>query len=316
MKRFMIYVKGMFILVSSFFLIFVAGCSNSPTSPQSASTSVQSTLLKIAQSDSSVASFQSNYNEDDAMTIYEDESDTKIFPIKEGQKLRIVSQNFTYTTSGDTAYGTYVQTFEGTLCVQTTNSNGRDTVIQKPYSTTVTRNLIFVKVGSDTNNPLHNWKLVAVSLPEGGTAISNVKITSITVYLSNGDTLQVNNPNSYFISRATGKMYERWKDMPFFHAGQSMTVKVTINSAYADTDFVTITHDADINGLHRTKQKFNLISSNTSGNGYVKVYQKTFTTGPWHGYFNAVINAFSNASVSDSSSPVEESSWGVPYLVN
>ncbi len=313
--------KNLLIFGTASFLIFMVGCKNAPTDPGAieATTNTQA-MLKLAESDSAVSSFQPNYDEEGAMGVLTSDLGLNIYPIKVGQKLRLVSKNFTYTTSGDTAYGKYTQTFEGVLFIAASSSpdsSRRDTVIQKPFTSVVTRNIIFVRTGN-TNLPVMNWKIVAVSLPQGGTAISNVNISQVTVFLASGDTLIVNNPNDYYMYRENEghkNKYKWWKDIPEINEGSPVTIQVKVNSAYADTDFVTLTHGADFRGYHREKMKFNLISSAPSANGYTKIYQQTFTTEHSEGYFHAVINAYSKQEINDNTSPVEISSWGVPYYV-
>ena len=88
-----------------------------------------------------------------------------------------------------------------------------------------------------------------------------------------------------------------------------------LTSAYADTDFVTLTFGADRFGMHRTKKKFELISSTQNGNVYDKVYEQTYRTHQYVGFYHAIINAMPKQVVFDDATPVEMESWGVPYFV-
>ena len=65
------------------------------------------------------------------------------------------------------------------------------------------------------------------------------------------------------------------------------------------------------NGGNRVKSKFDLVSST----GDLKVYEKTWIAHPGPGNRHAVVNVLSNASVFDDAAPVEENTWGIPYLV-
>lgn len=295
------------------FLIFVVGCNNAPTGPQTAqSTTDQQAMLKAVEADSSISSFEPNYNEDQAMTIL-GKTTTTIYPLRVGQKMRLVSRNFTYTTAGDTAYGTYSTTFEGVLFIAASydsTSHQKDTLIQKPFTTVITRKIIFVTT-SDTVHPALKWRIAAISLPEGGTLNSNISITKVKVFLPGGDSLVVTDPNSYFLSRGWGW----WRQIPRINRNRPVKVQVELTSAYADTDFVTLTHGGDFHGLHREKMKFYLVSSKQNGTGYDKVYEQTFVTHQWPGYFHAVINAFPKQVVTDDSTPVESNTWGIPYIV-
>ncbi len=307
-------VLDILIVFSAFFLLIMFGCNRTPTEPVTNGTSTdKQAMMKIAESDSSIASFQPNYDEESAMDLSTDENGNKIYPVKFGQKLRLVSRNLTYTVNGDTAYGKYTQVFEGVLYIA--GSFSPDTLIanafmQKPFSTIITRNIIFIRTGN-SDQPILNWKIAAVSLPEGGTMNSNVKIKKIIVSPANGDSVSVNDPNDYYLSRGAGW----WRKIPFLKPAKPVTVQVEVNSSYADTDFVTLTHGADFKGFHREKVKFNLVSSTRTADGYDKVYSNTFYPHKFPGFFNAVINIYSKQEIFDNSAPVEIDSWGIPYIV-
>ncbi len=314
--------RGKISLIRNLVIVFIAvtmvllvGCKDSPTGPVGTQTSSnQQVMLKAVEADSSIASFDPNYDEEDAMNIL-GKTTTAIYPIKVGQKMRVVSRNFTYTMVGDTAYGTYSRTFEGVLFIAASydsTSHTQDTVIQKPFTAVITRKVVLLKLNNNPYDSVNfDWKVIAVSLPEGGTLNSNVNITQMTITLPTGDILIINDPNDYYLALGQG----RWKKMPHFKSGQQITISLNVTSAYADTDFVTLTHGGDFHGFHREKLKFDLVSSTPNGSGYVKVYQKTFITHTWPGYFHAVINAFPKQVIYDDSTPVESNTWGIPYYV-
>jgi hypothetical protein len=153
--------------------------------------------------------------------------------------------------------------------------------------------------------------LAAISLPEGGVLSSNIDIQKLTAFLPNGDSLVINSPNSYFLSRGFGW----WRQIPIIGAGQSVTLKLEVYSTYVDTDFVTLTYGDDKKGFHRAKRKFVMISSAPLGNGFAKVYEQTYTAHQFAGHYHAIINAFPKQVIFDDATPVESESWGVPYFV-
>ncbi len=314
-----ILVKVMVLLSFVSTLLFLGGCQNSPTGPNTPQNSTdESAMLKAIQSDSAVASFEPNYNEESAMSIL-DNAGTSIYPFRVGQKMRLVSKNFTYTMSRDTAYGTYTRTYEGVLYISASYdsvSSSPDTVIQKPFTTVITRNVVLLKVNNNRNDTSnYAWKLLAVSLPEGGTLTSNVRITNLSMLLPSGDVIIINNPNDYYFSFAQQQGRMRWKQILHFMHGEKVTVKVELNSAYSDTDFVTLTLGGYYHGLQREKIRFNLVSSTQDGSGYDKVYQASFEIHPWPGFRNVVINALPRQVIFNDSTPVEVSTWGVPYYI-
>ncbi len=73
------------------------------------------------------------------------------------------------------------------------------------------------------------------------------------------------------------------------HLNQLVKIQVEVKSAYADTDFVTLTYGADLKGSHRAKKRFELVSSTPDGNGlYTKVYEQSYTANPFRGFFHAL----------------------------
>ena len=305
--------KHLLALFAALSIILMVGCKDSTIEPESTEPNTdKEAMQKIADEDSSVSSFEPNYNEEDLMDFL-GKTETVIYPFRVGHRVRLVSRNFNVNIVGDTAWATYTKTFEGTLLIAASydpNATEPDTVVKKPFNSVVTRNLIFIKV-ANTDRPFRNWKLAAISLPEGGTLSPNIDITKLTIFLPGGDTLVITSPNNYYLSRGFGW----WKHLPIISKNEDVTLELELFSAYADTDFVTLTYGADKLGLHRAKRKFELISSVPSGTGYVKVYQQTYRTHQWWGFYHAIVNAFPRQVIFDDTAAVENEMWGVPYFV-
>jgi len=306
--------------IASFFLfiVIITGCKNSPTGPYplNSTSSDEMILQKIADADSAVATFEPNYNEEDVMSVM-GKVQANIYPFRVWQRVRLVSRDFNVNIVGDSAFATYTRNFEGVLFIVASydsTSSHPDTLIRKPFLSTITGKLIFHK-RINVHDSTGGWRLTAVSLPEGGTAVSHIKIKKITVFYSNGDSLVVASPGNYFLSRGKGGR-GRWKGIPRIHRNRSITVKLELTGAYADTDFVTLTHGGNMHGINRSKAKFNLVSSTPEGNGYYKVYQLTFGTHRWGGFSFAVINVFPHQVIYDDSVAVESNTWGIPYFVH
>ena len=170
--------------------IMAACSSENVIDPQDEPTTDQLAMLKITEDDETLSSFEPNYNEDDAMGFF-GKTNVPIFPIKVGQRMALVSKNLDVVFQGDSAFGTLTKTFNGILFIAasydsiTPGGSNVDTLIKKPFSTTVTRKLIFRKV-NNTNNPNKNWRLIAISLPEGGTPNANVEIKKLSIFLPGG----------------------------------------------------------------------------------------------------------------------------------
>jgi len=296
-------------------LAFFAGCQNEMTVEPEDSwepTTDQAALEKLVDQDSSLTSFEENYNEDGLMD-YMGKITEAIYPFRVGHKMRLVNRNLSVEYDDTTAVGTLTSTFEGILYISASYnslSEEPDTLIEKPFTSVITRKIIFKKI-ANTDRPFRNWIIVAISLPEGGTQSPNIDITKLTIFLPNGDSMVVKSPNEYYFKRWHGW----WRQIPILRRGESVKLRVELFSAYEDEDFITLTYGADRFGHHRAKRRFELVSSTPTGDGYVKVYEQTYTSHQFPGYYHAVINATPKQVIYDDATPVETESWGVPYFV-
>jgi hypothetical protein len=297
-------------------LLFFVGCQDNSveTTPQTTTTDKQA-VIDVVEADSLIASFEPNYNEDGTIT-YLSKSNAEIKPLRVWQKMNLTNKNVDISFDADTAYAHITKTFEGTLFISGTNNltaTKPDTLIKKSVTSIITRNAVLVNISKvDT---VKHWVVKAVSLPEGGTEGSNVNITKLTVFLPGGDTLSITSPNDYYLVRRWGWHWWRWHNVPCIQRNKDVTIQIELTSAYADTDFVSLTFGADRFGSHRSKKLFDLVSSTANGGEYDKVYEQTFRSNVYPGYSHAIINAFPKQAIYDDSTSVELSSWGVPYFV-
>jgi len=297
-------------------MAFFAGCQDEMTvEPQDTGepTTDKGAMEKLVEQDSSITSFEANYDEEGLMDFL-GKTNEQIYPFRVGHRMRLVNMNLDIEFINDTtALGTMTKTFEGVLLIAASydsTSSTPDTVISKPFTSVVTRKLIFRKI-ADTPYPMRNWVIAAISLPEGGTQSPNIDITKLTVFLPNGDTMVVESPNEYFLRRWHGW----WRHIPVLRRGESVMLRVELFSAYEEEDFVTLTYGADRFGHHRAKKRFELVSSTPSGDGFEKVYEQTYTTHQYPGHYHAIINAMPRQVIFDDATPVESEAWGIPYVV-
>jgi hypothetical protein len=307
-----IYQKLLAVL-AAIFIFVLAGCDNSTVEPDPGEpTTDQAAFEKLADEDSAIASFEPNYNEDGLSGILGKVS-TDIYPLKVGQRMRLVNRTLSVDIAGDTAYGTLTKTFEGVLFIAASYDSGAtepDTIVQKPFTTVITRKVIFIRI-ANTPRPWRNWKIAAISLPEGGTPNRNIDITKATIIFSNGDEIAITSPNDFFLSRGP----QWWRQLPSVLRGDSVKIRVEVTSSYEENDFVTLTFGADGHGLNRAKRKFELVSTTPAGGVYLKVYEQYFRANLFPGFFHAIINAFPKQVIFDDAAPVESESWGIPYHV-
>lgn len=346
------FLTGIFLLIFTFsLLLLTSACQQNDSVVGSTSDLSQNEALKkIAEEDEVLQSFDANYNESEAMDFLA-KTNMTVYPARVWHKIDTRDFNLELTIAGDTAYGVSTKTFTGTLYIAASLDEFEpgeigvvDTVIEKPFTTVVTRNIIFVKV-AETGDQKRDWKIISISLPEGGTGTTNIYITKLTATLPNGEVLEVTSPNDYYLSRNTGdRMGNKGNQgngnrgqggprgnggmgprsgfdnnfmgqFPTVNLGVPVLLTVELESAYADTDYVAVSFGGDKFGRNRAKRSFELVSSVSNGATYSKVYQGQFEPRALHGFFHAVVNAIPYHVIHDDSTPVEKVCWGVPYAV-
>lgn len=312
--------KMLMALIIMIFIISFSGCNGDESilTSELDNQEIIAELNKIVESDESIQSFDLNYNEEEAMNFILGKTTTEIFPIRIGQKMQSVDRNLSLEIKGDTAYGLLTLNYQGILYILASEDSlkwGQDSTIiktyEKEFSTTVKRNIIFVKKDSSMN-PLNNWKIISVSLAEGGTLTQNISIEKLKVFLPDGKIIEIDSPLNYYLYRD-----ESLKSLiPQLVQFQSVEVEVTVKSIYEEEDFVTITHGAAKTFKNmKKKTKMNLVSEEFDGTYYHRVYKNSWVINQFRGFKHAIINAFPQKVIKDSEFPVESKSWGVPYLV-
>ncbi len=314
------------LLISAILLIFAfSACSKEDAlvSPQNDLSSDQAAISKIIEEDEAILSFEPNFNEDDLMTFF-GKVTQEIFPVRVGQRMILTDKIVEVNTVGDSSFVKVTKIFYGTLFIAASydefspgDFNVIDTLIQKEFTSRVTRNVLMIKV-AETEDPFLNWRIKAISLPEAemienDEVSNNIQINKMTITFQDGEIIDVTNPNEYYLSRMPGFANQ----IPVFRRGEEISINIELQSAYEDTDFVSVTWG----GIHRmphnlNKRKMDLLSSEFDGVYYKKVYQQTFTTHFIPGFRHAVINATPKQVVFDDSTMVEQNSWGIPYAVH
>ncbi|MEW6506738.1 MAG: hypothetical protein AB1432_03215 [Bacteroidota bacterium] len=336
-------------LITAFiFLFIVNGCSDQSdiNNPFDSSDRTSKALLKITENSPSVNSFTTNYNEEEPMA-FSGMAGKELYPVRIGQKLTLVNQDLTLIKDSVTATGTLVQKFDGELIIAGSFKPPTigihqpvDTVIHKPFSTTITRIIKYEKVSNSGNDTI-DWKIAAISLPSGGTAGNYILIQKLTLTAQDGSVVEINNPNEFFFnvgkdkgevedddddkygdddrSRfgfSSGFGWNGWKKLfTWYKRNQKVTLTLEVLSRSIDPDIITITYGAKMSGGQKSKYKFNLTSSVKEGSYYRKIYERDWKTPSYGGRMHAVINALPRFSAYETDSTVIEKTWGIPFKV-
>jgi len=306
------YLFGFFSLIISQSLF--TGCSDDSIVDSNSDPVDIQTFYKLLDEDETINSFEPNFNEEEALSFGLGKTNTEFYPFRVGQRTRLTSREMEVQFSDDTsALGVVTRTYEGILFISgsfSSDASAPDTLIQKTFTTTVTRNVQFSKF-NNSENPNENWKITAVSLAEGQTNNLNINITKISLTFENGEVLEITSPNDYYLEKVVRKS----KEIPNIKRNEAITVRIELESAYADTDFVTLTYGSNKNYFKKYKVKFDEISSMQNGSVYTKVYENELRGNQIPGVFHAIINAMPKQTVHDDATPVEANAWGFPYIV-
>lgn len=330
--------------------VVITNCSDPINDPQFGNSSESQKFMAIAEKSSSVNSFTPNYNEEEAMTLAGYMA-KDLYPIRVGQKMKLIDKSLTLEKDSTTAIGTFVQNFEGTLIIEGSfqpptigiNSHA-DTTIQKTFFTTITRLIQFKKV-ADTGNDTLDWKVDAISLPNGGTTGSDIQIVKLILSTQDGTEVVIEDPNAYFFKVGNkddddhesdadddeedndnhdskfefGLEKHGWKNLQtWYRKNQTVKLSVEILSTSPEPDFLTVTYGAMMNGnnkTNKTKEKFDFVSSVPEGIYFRKIYERKWYTKSNAVRMHAVINALPRSAVYDTETIVEEKTWGIPYRV-
>ncbi|MCI0706802.1 MAG: hypothetical protein L0Y80_04860 [Ignavibacteriae bacterium] len=256
-------------------------------------------------------------------------SATPIIPVHWGRKIDNFTRNIEFVLENDTTVlATITLSWEGTLYIVAKYSaeDTTRTVIEKPVNEQVQRKIRFYRVANssvddDSTVTRRGWRPAEVSGVDGGSTVdSQIDITQMEIIY--GDTtITITDPLAYFFE-LPGKW--RHKDRPLicsFGDQQDVTVRVTIESADPDTDWVHIHRPwwPALAGGHPyfkpRHDRMTLVSETPSGSGFTRVYEiswETFLRGR-HTFF---VSAVTRSTLFDDAAPVSTQIWGVPYIAN
>jgi len=333
----------MLLLLVAGVVMAIVGCTNNSTMAPAASgpSTDQQALTQAVSTIDSVSSFSAS----DEATIddggmHADEYSTalgtapdyamsttattgdSIYPIRWGRHITGISRQYDVRITGDTlALVTITKTITGVfrvgLGVHTPDTTYVDSVINKPFTMDVNRKVLFKRI-AHTDNPLHNWVPVAVTMVQGTTdSGKQFSITSIEVSDTQRgyDTTFTDPLNSWF---HLGLFHG---SIPEFLANDSITVRVTISSSDTSNEIVNLRHDIAGDWMHPGfgRLRMPLLSVSGGSGSYTRVYGRTIVThfpiwGILAERFNLIVDVMSRGSIYDNSAPFANEFWGTPYI--
>jgi hypothetical protein len=195
-----------------------------------------------------------------------------------------------------------------------------DSVIKKPFTEVVKRNVRFIRIArSDT--PLRNWVPVAITMVAGKTkpdSLNHFAIASLEVEnVGHFDTTVTDPLDTWFrLGLFRGSV-------PRFRAGDSIRVTVTVNSSSDSAELSFLRHDIAGGGPDHRRSIMRLVSTTGGAGNFTRVYERSFIArfppflplGVRAGRFNAVIDVISHGSIFTSDDPFTNEFWGSPYLL-
>ena len=227
--------------------------------------------------------------------------------------------------AGDsTAFVTITKTLPGEFWVGV-GSRTPDTVIvartiKKPFTEVLTRNVRFVRV-AHSDNPIRNWLPVAITMVDGRTrpdSLNHFSIASLEVeQFGHFDTTYTDPLQTWF---RLGLLHG---SIPHVRAGDSVRVRVTVNSSEGSAEIAHLRFGIAGNGAEHRRALMRLVSTTGGPGNFTRVFERTFIArlprilpaGVLAARFNSVVDVLSYGSIYRDDAPFTNEFWGAPYIV-
>jgi hypothetical protein len=318
MKTIKLFTVLMFVFI---FSIFISGCKNTEESEMSDEQYFQQIVTSGYDNDESLEDNlmkQEIVDLDDGGAINDDIALMSPMDslIRWGRLIQGADVNIQNAGNDETRNIVITRTIRGIYRIIGLKNNQIDSV-DKPYTTVLTRNIIFKRVGR-TPHPRLNWRVYQVSNLDGGTTqpqigSSQVQITRIDIFrnFATDPTYSLIGPdfqNTYYTSLLFGAL-----QIPEFRRDDlNIKIKVYTNSQQSDPDYVAFHWAKNTFGFHRIPFTLDSI------NGNYRVYSKSFKIYSNHklGVFNGYISASTHESLYDDDvSKFASDLVGIPYRI-
>jgi len=252
-------------------------------------------------------------------------SDGPIIPVTWGRFVEDVAVTTTteFEPGDELATVQISKDITGTLRIMAKRSEDDTTMflVEKPFSDHSVRNVVFRRVGRETDRFWLNWIPVSTSLVDGKTvappADQDVNLTELELVKPNGETITITEPTDVYLRY-------RWRnlrhdnartDVPELSKGDMFTVRATLVSSSADTDLVALRYG--VSPISKRKVPMMILSETDNGDGtFTRVFEVTADVFHQPGFFHATVVAASKKTLNDDD-PLSYSVnwWGMPYRV-
>jgi len=217
--------------------------------------------------------------------------------------------------SDTTATATITHSLNGKffiLAKDTSDSNVVGTLFSKDMQNTILRKAKLRKV-RDTGNDRRDWRVIAVSGAVASSPNPTITISELTVENSDGTTLTITDPLSYFMTRETG--------LPEFSRGDSVKVFVKLTNTNefppAPGETALLRYGMD-HQFHRARKRLNdegIYPDAVAGDGTYSGLYRIHHPRWGHRLHHAGVDIIDNGTIYDDVAPYDAVAWSLPYMV-
>ena len=234
-----------------------------------------------------------------------------------------ITRQYTVVMVGDTiAFVTVTKTVPGDFEIAwgirpnpTSDSVVVDTVIHKPFTQVIKRRVELKRIAS-YSDPLRNWVLVGITFVTGKT------VGSVTFGI---DSLEITD-NHVGYDSTFGTPLQSWfrfgryrESIPIFHAGDTVTVRLTVSGSDSLPEIVILRHDIAGSGFLSPRLRMHLISQTGVSGNHTRTFERSFVPrlpqGALIARFNVLADVFPNRCLYNKTAAYENELWGLPYIV-
>jgi len=260
----------------------------------------------------------------------------EILPLRVLRRVKDIDRSFSFEFIDDTVViVTMTRTMDVRLLIfgqipPEEGEIGEEMDITKDFTETATRKAKFLKV-NNTGTAENDWKLVAVSLLEGGTSERDFNLNHLKLDFPGDQTFGYDDPLNTFLRVGLGT-----REVPVVALSQfrqrGYALEITLQSENPQPEILYLRHGGNIGGqigvggyMRRAQVPFD------DQEYHDGVYTRTYII-DWdpfaelhgvtqrgdqirRGRFSTVVEAVSYKSVYNTAAPVQTNYWGVPFII-